>query len=60
MDLAELTEPALGLSQIPGMDTGENETQVREGSDEEASGAAAEAVKVVCDAEHGGVGDAGA
>ena len=58
MDLADLTEPALGLSQIPGMDTGVNDTQVCEGSDEEASGAAADAVKVVSDAEHGGVGDA--
>ena len=58
MDLADLTGPALGLSQIPGMDTGVNDTQACEGSDEEASGAAADAVKVVSDAEHGGVGDA--
>ena len=58
MDLADLTEPALGLTQIPGMDTGVNDTQVCEASDEEASGAAADAVKVVSDAEHGGVGDA--
>ena len=57
MDLADLTEPALGLTRIPGMDTGVNDTQVCEASDEEASGAAADAVKVVSDAEHGGVGD---
>ncbi len=58
MDLADLTEPALGLTQIPGMDTGMNDTQMCEGSDEEARGAVADTVKVVSDDEHGGATDA--
>ena len=53
MDPVGFTEPTLGLSQIPGMDTGMNDTQMCEGSDEEASGAVADTVKVVSDAERG-------
>ena len=56
MELVDLTKPASGSSRIPGMDTGVNDTQLCEASEEEASGAAADAIKVVGDAERGGRG----